>query len=402
LILGILSGAFCFPIRPESVTFAVIYLSHACLMNKIAFSLFISLIQLIPFTSTRAQGLFRGYENLFLPEKHYVVYRTNDAMKIDGKADEHAWKKAEWTDNFADIEGAAKPFPFYPTRAKMLWDKNNLYILAELTEPNVWSYYETRDQIVYHENDFEVFIDPDRDTRNYYEFEMNAANTLFDLFLPKPYRNGGAPQIDWNAAGFKSAVSVDGTLNNPTDVDRSWIVEIAIPFKALDKEPTDQTPSDGTTWKIDFSRVEWQTEIINGKYEKKKDPETGRFLPENNWVWSPTGEINMHVPERWGLVQFSESPVNGKRVKFQVPPDEELAKYLWLVYYKQKDFRRAHGNYASSLSDLSMPDAFKTGSGIAVNLELKTGPGTFSVVLTTGDGRVLSLNDEGFIQKSHF
>lgn len=369
-------------------------------MNKTAFIFFISLTQLFS-SSTHAQDLFRGYEHLFLPEKSYVVYRTSDKITIDGKADEPSWKQAAWTDNFADIEGPAKPTPLYPTRAKMLWDKNNLYILAELTEPNVWSYYQTHDQIVYQENDFEIFIDPDGDTHNYYEFEVNAANTLFDLFLPKPYRNGGAPQIDWNAAGFKSAVSIDGTLNNPADVDKSWTVEIAIPFDALNKEPINQVPANGTTWKIDFSRVEWQTEVVNGKYEKKKNPKTGRFLPEYNWVWSPTGEINMHVPERWGMLQFSQNQVNGQKVKFQFSTESELEKYLWLVYYKQQDFRRKNGNYAPLLSDLSMLADVKTGSGRSGRIALKNvEPDRFSVVLTTNEGLILSLNETGLFEKS--
>jgi hypothetical protein len=25
---------------------------------------------------------------------------------------------------------------------------------------------------------------------------------------------------------------------------------------------------------------------------------------EDNWVWSPQGLINMHVPEMWGRVRF--------------------------------------------------------------------------------------------------
>lgn len=369
-------------------------------MNKFTYTFLILLIQLFPLFS-HAQNLFSGYEHLFLPEKHYVVYQTVDKMRIDGKADESSWKKAAWTDNFADIEGATKPAPLYPTRAKMLWDKNYLYILAELAEPNVWSYYTTRDQIVFHENDFEIFIDPDGDTHNYYEFELNAANTLFDLFLPKPYRNGGPPEIGWNAAGFKSVVSVDGTLNDPTDTDKSWTVEMAIPFEALNKEPKTPTPSDGTTWRIDFSRVEWQTEVVNGKYVKRKDAKTGRFLPEYNWVWNPTGEINMHVPERWGMLQFSENPVNGKKVNFQSPPEEELAKYLWRVYYKQQDFRRKHGKYASLLSDLSMPAKIETSSGNTAQMELKkTESGRFSVILTTGDGLVLTLDETGLFEKS--
>ncbi len=356
--------------------------------------------QLFPVFSD-AQDLWSGYENLFLPAKNYVVYQTYNEMVIDGKADELSWQQASWTDNFGDIEGSRKPKPLYPTRVKMLWDKNFLYILAELTEPNIWCYYTTRDQIVFHENDFEIFIDPDRNTHNYYEFEVNAANTLFDLFLPKPYRNGGPPDISWNAAGFKSAVSIDGTLNDPSDVDKSWTVEIAIPFSSFDKEIENQTPVDGSVWKIDFSRVEWKTEIVNGKYEKIKNVQTGRFLPEDNWVWSPTGEINMHVPERWGMLQFTTNPVNGKNVTFQLPPEEKLEKYLWLVYYKQQNFRKTNGRFATSLAELSVPEVVTIDKKQSIDLKLSTKENHFLVELTTVDGLVLSLNEDSFLQKSH-
>jgi hypothetical protein len=49
---------------------------------------------------------------------------------------------------------------------------------------------------------------------------------------------------------------------------------------------------------MNFSRVEWQIEA--GGHQYRKVP--GK--PEDNWVWSPQGVVNMHVPERWGYVQF--------------------------------------------------------------------------------------------------
>ena len=58
-------------------------------------------------------------------------------------------------------------------------------------------------------------------------------------------------------------------------------------------------PSAGDEWRINFSRVEWQTRTVEGKYEKLPG------LKEDNWVWSPQGEINMHIPERWGVVKFA-------------------------------------------------------------------------------------------------
>lgn len=170
-----------------------------------------------------AQDIWAGYSHLFQPVRNYVAYQSVNPIVIDGKGDEFSWEQTDWIVDFVDIEGPQKPKPLYPTKVKMLWDSKCLYVLAELEEPHIWAYYDQHDQIVYHENDFEVFIDPDGDTHNYFEFELNAANTLFDLFLPKPYRNGGHPQISWNASGFKSAVSVTGTLNNPGDTDKSGL-----------------------------------------------------------------------------------------------------------------------------------------------------------------------------------
>jgi hypothetical protein len=346
-----------------------------------------------------SQQLWKGFEHLFLPPQSYVVYQTSAPISIDGKANEMDWSKAECTAPFIDIEGDSKPKPTYATRVKMLWNKQGLYLFAELEEPHIWAYYRQHDQIVYHENDFEIFIDPDRDSQNYFEFEVNAANTLFDLFLPKPYRDGGNPLLTWDAHGFKSAVSIDGTLNNPADGDKKWSVELFIPFSSLQagnvKTPV---PASGEVWKIDFSRVEWQTLIADGKYLKKKDDKTGKFLNENNWVWNATGEINMHVPERWGMIQFSEEAIGSGKVQFQTPADEELKKLLWLVYYKQAGYKRTNGNYAQSLAQISVPEKISLDSGIQVNFDLTVTESGYLVTLTTGAGGQFSMNENGLLE----
>ena len=367
-------------------------------MKNIRILYLIACFQALPLLPN-AQNLWKGYENLFQPVRNYVVYQPTDPIVIDGKATESSWGKALWSDAFVDIEGSVKPNPTYPTKVKMLWDKHYLYLLAELEEPNIWAYYQQHDQIVYHENDFEVFIDPDCDSYNYFEFELNAANTLFDLFLPKPYRNGGKPLLTWDAKGFKSAVSIDGTINNPNDRDKKWIVEIAIPFESLQSETiTTQIPGDGEIWKIDFSRVEWQTSIVDGRYQKKKDETSGKPLNENNWVWNATGEINMHVPERWGMLQFSEKPVNTGKVKFQMPEEEELKKILWLVYYKQNDFRTTNKQFATNLAQLAIPEMINLDSGKKVKLSLSTSGDQFSASLTTDDDQAFTINESGQLE----
>lgn len=233
-----------------------------------------------------------------VPE-HYTCPRAASAIKIDGRLDDAAWRTAPWTAVFVDIEGAAKPRPRFQTRAKMLWDDQYFYIGAELEEPHVWATLTEHDSVIFRDNDFEVFLNPSGDGRNYFEFEINALNTSWDLFLPKPYREGGKADNSWEIPGLQTAVAIDGTINHPGDVDRGWSVEIAIPWTAFASRAPVKRPAPGDEWRVNFSRVEWQTEVRDGRYVKTPGKK------EDNWVWSPQGLINMHVPDRWGYARFS-------------------------------------------------------------------------------------------------
>ena len=231
--------------------------------------------------------------------QRYVCHVAAGSIMIDGRLDDAAWARASWTNSFVDIEGPGKPGPRYRTQAKMAWDEKYLYIAAELEESHVWGTLTGHDQIVFHDNDFEIFIDPDGDTREYYEIEINALNTIFDLLLVRTYIDGGPARHDWNLEGLRSAVFIDGTLNDPRDTDTGWSVELALPWSSLAKfAHRPAPPRSGDTWRMNFSRVQWRHRIVNGWYQKVPD------TPEDNWVWSPQGEINMHLPRRWGYVEF--------------------------------------------------------------------------------------------------
>ena len=229
---------------------------------------------------------------------HYACPRAESKIKIDGKLDDPAWKRASWTDWFGDIRGGEWPKPRYGTRAKLLWDDDYLYIGAELEEPDVWATLTQHDAVIFRDNDFEVFLNPTGDALKYFEFEINALNTGWDLFLPKAYNKGGKADNSWEIPGLLTAVAIDGTLNQPGDRDRGWSVEMAFPWAAFRERSGIGRPNPGAEWRINFSRVEWQVRVTDGKYEKVPG------LREDNWVWSPQGVVNMHIPEHWGFVKF--------------------------------------------------------------------------------------------------
>jgi hypothetical protein len=237
--------------------------------------------------------------------REYLAPRAAGPISVDGRLDEAAWRRAPWTEAFTDIEGPIRPAPRLRTRVRMLYDDSCWYIATELEEPDLWATITQRDAVIFHDNDFEVFVDPDGDTRHYAELELNALGTVWDLLLDKPYREGGKPDNAWTILGLRVAVALQGTLNHPGDRDRGWTVEIAIPWAAMTATQwSGAPPAPGTQWRVNFSRVEWDLRVEHGAYVKRTDPGSGKPLPEHNWVWSPQGVVNMHIPEMWGVVQF--------------------------------------------------------------------------------------------------
>jgi len=298
----------------------------------------------------------------------YLCVRVAEPPEIDGRLDDAAWKKAAWTADFVDIEGALRPGPRHRTRVKMAWDETHLYVGAELEEPHVWATLEKRDAVLFHDNDFEFFVDPDGDTHHYFELEINAFGTEWDLLLEKPYRDGGPARTEWTMRGLATAVYVDGTINDPADVDGGWSIEMAVPWSALERA----TPQPGERWRMNFSRVQWRTRVKSSRYEKVVDRSLPPWEQADNWVWSPPALVNMHYPELWGIVQFGTRPDE----KVELLEEDRARMHLYGIYYRQRRWKREKGTYFSG------PDIVVTRDG-------------FCATITLRDGRRLAIREDG-------
>lgn len=245
----------------------------------------------------------------------YRCRHVGRPIDVLGDRSDPGWDALPWSEPFVDITGAGDLAPRFATRVRLGRDDDYLYIQAELEEPHVWATIETDNEVMFMDNNFEVFIDPDRDGCNYYELEINALGSLWELSLPRPYADGGVPVSGCNIDGLKRRIRIDGTLNDPADEDRGWVVEVGIPWSGLARYHASGgcPPIAGDRWRMNFSRVEWRHRVVGDRYERipphgtplaeSLNPEEQEH-PEDNWVWSPQGAVNMHIPARWGEVLF--------------------------------------------------------------------------------------------------
>lgn len=345
----------------------------------------------------RSQFVFDSDSLIYSP-KSYVCYKTLNNIVVDGDIATKEWEGAPWSDLFVDIEGDKRDKPLQDTRVKMLWNDTYLYIAADLKETDVWAYLTERESAVFYDNDFEVFIDPDGDSHTYFEYEVNALGTIWDRLLIKPYRDMGSPALSgWNFNGMQSAVKVYGTINDGDDIDQGWTVELAIPISSVCEGVGGGRFRAGDQWRVNFSRVEWATQFREGKYHKVANPNTGVMGDgsEYNWVWSPQGMVNMHAPETWGFVQFSDIVVGRGTEKFMHKGNEDVRWALRRLYYRQRDWAQAKGAYATNLKDLRV-DEIKV-EGLKFEPKLSNSATKYEIFAEGFDGKKLYLTSDGKI-----
>lgn len=323
----------------------------------------------------------------------YVCYQADKDIKVDGKLDE--WDAIPWSSDFTDIEGDKRPAPHFKTNAKMAYDEKGMYFAALLEEPHVWSYQTEHDCVIFNENDFEIFLDPTGDTHNYLEYEVNALGTLWDLYLSQPYRDRPAVLNGWEFNGMLSAVHVDGTVNNPNDTDKSWSVEVFIPWSSLNQVMNKKgMPEAGDQFRVNFSRVQWTTEVQDGKYVKI--PIKGEDkIREYNWVWAPTGVINIHMPEYWGYVQFAGVKAGTENVEFTAKAEEKTKWTLRQLYYRQRIHREKENSFAGNASSLKAEDICSAEE--LKNLNIYTTPSLYEITLPDTNGKLWHINQDGLV-----
>jgi hypothetical protein len=260
--------------------------------------------------------------------KHYTACRAAGPIVVDGCLDDLTWTQVQRSPRFVDLAELGRP-ALLDTQAAIVWDDDYLYVGFWCEEPDLRAMLVERDSMICLENDVEVFI---AGANAYFEFELNALGTIMERFyiwqdtfvsagyskLPEfdPLGEGIVDTLggrwsghkhprgrrwcfrNWDMSGLQWAVSLDGTLNDHSDVDRGWTAEIAFPWSGLKHLADGRSlpAQDGDLWRMDLSRFQWFEE--GGR----------RTCP--GWAWSSHGVYDSHIPERFTYIHLSDQVVS--------------------------------------------------------------------------------------------
>jgi hypothetical protein len=134
--------------------------------------------------------------------------------------------------------------------------------------------YTGRDDPLWREDVFEVFLAPGDPPAVYYEFEVNPLGTLFDARIESPDLRRESMRIDiaWNCPGLEARVTRSG---------RRWSALLRIPLDAL------AGGAPPRSWRANFYRID-------------------RGAVDEYSAWSPTlaDPPDFHVPEKFGTLRL--------------------------------------------------------------------------------------------------
>jgi len=259
----------------------------------------------------------------------YIARKIPFSIMIDGNTKKEVWQKANWSPRFVDMVTSAPGM--YNTQTAILWNDTNLYIAFRVEEPFLEAKLTERDSVIFLENDMEVFIDGGD---CYYELEVNAANTIYEVFFiwKDAYTRGSKfdiPAFDvhqqdaytfggdydrvgasfWKGThprgirwaftnfdlpGLQTAVQLEGTLNDNSDIDKGWSLEMAIPWESLSLLANGRAipPKPGDVWSLFLGRFQ---KLMAGGREVQPHPAM---------ALNAHGVYDTHLPEKWSKVEF--------------------------------------------------------------------------------------------------
>ena len=242
--------------------------------------------------------LAENSDAVFTPIRFEARRITNPPV-IDGDLSDSVWNQAQPMKVFYAYQSGGDP-PAAATSARILWDEDYLYVGLEMADVDIRSACALRgscgrDANLFQGDVIELFVKESTASARYHEFEWSPLGEEFDARFDRV--RFGAPGIGWNS-GMRSAVQVRGTVDNPSDSDRGWTVESAIPLADFELSSIEV----GSQWRFTVARYDY--------YNAPPDPREELMMLTRGDPDAPNAGVTsgFHTYEIYDILEFTVVP----------------------------------------------------------------------------------------------
>jgi hypothetical protein len=163
------------------------------------------------------------------PDHVLHVPHAPGAILLDGDTDDRGWTGSPPPARTRDFElsnGApARPF----SEVRTVWGDGYLYLCLYAADEDIESRTTEADGPLWLDDAFRVVF-----TRGDIEYaiEVSPAAVVTDSIRHRTAGNWSPWDYGWSS-GVHVSKEMDGTLNNPNNMDEEWVIEMAVPFASL-------------------------------------------------------------------------------------------------------------------------------------------------------------------------
>lgn len=221
--------------------------------------------------------------------KKYNIMFARRQPAIDG-----SWESAAWKDIpaleiacYRQESSAHRP----KAECKLLYDRECIYGIFRVEDRYVRCIHTEFQSEVYKDSCVEFFVQP-KGTNNYFNFEFNCGGALLASYVTDPTRIAGRvkeftplePVDDLQIRRYSSLPRIiEQEINHPI----TWLLGFSIPFTVMEKYSGMPAPAPLEIWRANFYKC-------------------GNDTSHPHWgSWSAVHELNFHLPDDFGQIQFS-------------------------------------------------------------------------------------------------
>lgn len=213
----------------------------------------------------------------------YKVKKLKQSIQIDANWNKPAWRRVKSV-HIKNFMG--KTPSFIPVaQAKMMYDKDNLYIIYKVNDRFIKIVTDKINGPVWRDSAVEFFFSPDADEPlKYFNLEVNGGGT--PLLAYSGSRDKRVNEQDIRL--IEIAHTLPETVNPEMTEPREWTLECRIPINMLKKHGTVTQPAKGIEWRGNFYKIAENTSNIH-------------YM---TWSVIKNDRPNFHLPEFFGVLKF--------------------------------------------------------------------------------------------------